>query len=31
MAAPTPPPDIQTILSSLTSSGKASARSVTKG
>jgi hypothetical protein len=31
MAASTPPPDIQTILSSLTSSGKASARSVTKG
>jgi hypothetical protein len=31
MAAPTPPPDIQTILSSLTGSGKANARVVTRG
>jgi hypothetical protein len=30
-AAPTPPPDIQTILSSLTSSGKAGGRVVTRG
>jgi hypothetical protein len=30
-AAPTPPPDIQSILSSLTSSGKGNARVVTKG
>jgi hypothetical protein len=30
MAAPTPPPDIQTILSSLTGSGKANARVVTR-
>jgi len=31
MAAPTPPPDIQSILSSLSSSGKGNARVVTKG
>jgi hypothetical protein len=30
MAAPTPPPDIQTILSSLTASGKGNARVVTR-
>jgi hypothetical protein len=31
MEEPTPPPDIQTILSSLTSSGKGNARVVTRG
>ena len=31
MAAPTPPPDIQTILSSLTAGGKGNARVVTRG
>jgi len=31
MAAPTPPPDIQSILTSLTSGGKGNARVVTRG
>jgi hypothetical protein len=31
MEEPTPPPDIQTILSSLTSGGKGNARVVTRG
>jgi hypothetical protein len=30
MAAPTPPPDIQTILASLSASGKAGGRAVTR-
>jgi hypothetical protein len=31
LAAPTAPPDIQTILSSLTAGGKAGGRVVTRG
>jgi len=31
LAAPTPPPDLQTILSTLSGSGKASGRVTTRG